>query len=104
MAKSEFRYVNRALNIQPRIGPFPATQLVPLLVIVIAAYFAHGFGLSLLNTALFAAWLMGGCWIISGDRPWQFLAKFWTPPDVVRGFVRYESLISNETENWYEDN
>ena len=102
MVDKKFRYVNRALNLQPRIGPFPATQLIPLVIVVILAYFAHGFGLSLVNTALFATWLMGGCWIISGNRPWQFLAKFWTPPDVVRGFVRYESLLSkDETENWY---
>ena len=89
-----FRRVNRALGQQPRIGPFPAGQIIPFCLILLLSYMAkQAFHLSWINTALFAAWMMGTSWIVTGTRAWRFFSKFISPPFFARAFVRYFSLL-----------
>jgi hypothetical protein len=95
----EFRRVNRALGKQPKIGPFPAGQLIPFAIILFLSWSAKEvFHLSWLNTGLFAAWLMGTSWILTGTRAWRYFSKFVGTPYLVRGAVRYESLLVESVE------
>ena len=97
MSEAKFRRINQALGKQPRIGPFPAGQIIPFALILFLSWSAkQAFHLSWLNTALFAAWLMGTSWILTGTRAWQFFAKFVATPYFVRTGVRYESLLRRQ--------
>lgn len=108
--ESEFRRVNQILGAQPSLGPIPADQIFPWLIIILAAYFiVNGvFGGILANdfqrwlwTALVSIWGIATWWILSGGRSWQFLSKFMGVPQWTRGFARYQSLleINYEAEN-----
>lgn len=91
------RIVNRALGKQPKIGPFPANQIIPLLIVLILSYTVKQvFTLNWINTSLFAGWLLGSVWIITGERPWRFLSKFACVPHFVRGGIHYKPLLDNE--------
>lgn len=91
------RTVNRALGKQPKIGPFPANQIVPLLIVLMLSYTVKQvFALSWIHTSLFAGWLLGSVWIISGERTWRFLSKFARVPHFVRGWIHYKPLLDNK--------
>ncbi|MDH6098164.1 hypothetical protein NWP21_04765 [Anabaenopsis sp. FSS-46] len=106
----EFRPVNQILGAQPSLGPIPADQIFPWLVIILAAYlivngvfggiFADDFQ-RWLWTALIAGWGIATWWILSGGRSWRFLSKFIGVPTWTRGFARYYSLleVNHEAEN-----
>ena len=95
--RKPFRQVNPALDFKPRFGPIPASQLLPVVAILFIAYLAKGFfELTFLDTALLCIWLGGSCWVLTGDRPWRLLIKFWHSPDLVRGFIWYTPLLANE--------
>lgn len=106
----EFRPVNQILGSQPSLGPIPADQIFPWLVIVLAAYFLINgvFGglfaddfQRWLWTALIAGWGIATWWILTGGRSWRFLSKFIGVPTWTRGFARYQSLleINHEAKN-----
>ena len=106
----EFRPVNQILGSQPSLGPIPADQIFPWIVIVLAAYFVINgvFGgifaddfQRWLWTALIAGWGIATWWILSGGRSWRFLSKFVGVPTWTRGFARYQSLleINHEAKN-----
>jgi hypothetical protein len=89
-----FRRVNRALGQQPKIGPFPAGQILPFCLILFLSYMAkQALHLSWINAALFSAWMMGTFWIVTGARAWRFFSKFISPPFFARAFVRYSFLL-----------
>lgn len=89
-----FRRINQALGKQPKIGPFPAGQIIPFAIVLFFSWsIKELFHLSWLNTALFAAWLMGTSWILTGTRAWRFFSKFVSTPYFARAAVRYESLL-----------
>ena len=91
---SEFRYVNRVLGVQPRLGWFPASQLLPFGVSIWLAWNLKGLlTLGWLDTALVAAFFIAICWILIGERPWRLWLKFWSTPRFALGFVRYKSLL-----------
>ena len=93
----EFRRINQALGKQPKIGPFPAGQILPFAIILFLSWSAKEiFHLSWLNAALFGAWLMGTNWILTGTRSWRFFSKFIATPYLVRAAVRYESLLRRQ--------
>ena len=108
--EQEFRPVNQILGSQPSLGPIPADQIFPWIVIVLASYFVVNgvFGgifaddfQRWLWTALIAGWGIATWWILSGGRSWRFLSKFVGVPTWTRGFARYQSLleINHEAKN-----
>ena len=107
----EFRPVNQILGSQPSLGPIPADQIFPWLVIVLVSYFVVNgvFGGLFVDdfqkwlwTALMAGWGIATWWILTGGRSWRFLSKFIGVPTWTRGFARYQSFleISHEAKNW----
>ncbi|WP_414550899.1 hypothetical protein [Anabaena sp. CCY 0017] len=100
--EQEFRPVNQILGSQPSLGPIPADQIFPWIVIVLAAYFVVNgvFGgifaddfQRWLWTVLIAGWGIATWWILTGGRSWRFLSKFVGVPTWTRGFARYQSLL-----------
>lgn len=93
---NRFRPVNQLLGSQPRIGPFPADQLVPWFLICAVAYF---FGHQLCNldwmvTALLMGWGCSTWWILTGSHAWRYLSKFQRTPNWTRGRMRYRSVLA----------
>ncbi|MBE9210324.1 hypothetical protein IQ244_28250 [Nostoc sp. LEGE 06077] len=106
----DFRPVNQILGAQPSLGPIPADQIFPWLVIALTSYFIMNgvFGglfaddfQKWLWTFLIAGWGIATWWILSGGRSWRFLSKFIGVPTWTRGFARYQSLleINHEAKN-----
>ncbi|BDA76038.1 unknown protein (plasmid) [Calothrix sp. PCC 7716] len=90
----EFRTVNRVLGDQPRLGPFPADQIVPWTGIFL-------FGVLVVNQVFQASWFVTGLFIAWGWATWwtlssskAYLGKFVATPRVVRGYKRYVSLVN----------
>ncbi|WP_013334316.1 hypothetical protein [Gloeothece verrucosa] len=107
---SEFRTVNQILGTQPSLGPIPANQIIPWVIIFLTSYFIingifGGFFLGefqkWLWITLMAAWGIATWWILTGNKSWRFLSKFIGVPNWTRGFPRYQSLldINYETKN-----
>ncbi|MGK7874462.1 MAG: hypothetical protein AB4426_14490 [Xenococcaceae cyanobacterium] len=93
--KKEFRRINQALGKQPKIGPFTAGQIIPLATILLLSWSVkEAMELTWLQASLFAAWLMGTSWILTGTRAWRFFSKFIATPYFTRAGVRYQSLLS----------
>jgi hypothetical protein len=108
--EQDFRPVNQILGAQPSLGPVPADQIFPWLVIALTSYFIINgiFGglftddfQKWLWTILIAGWGIATWWILSGGRSWRFLSKFIGVPTWTRGFARYQSLleINHEAKN-----
>ncbi|CEJ46934.1 hypothetical protein [Umezakia ovalisporum] len=108
--KPEFRPVNQILGSQPSLGPIPADQIFPWIVIILASYFVVNgvFGgvfaddvQRWLWTVLIAGWGIATWWILTGGRSWRFLSKFVGVPTWTRGFARYQSLleVNHEAKN-----
>ncbi|MEA5581012.1 hypothetical protein VB620_06615 [Nodularia harveyana UHCC-0300] len=106
----EFRPVNQILGSQPSLGPIPADQIFPWLVILLASYFViNGIFGGLFTddfqrwlwTALIAGWGIATWWILTSGRSWRFLSKFIGVPTWTRGFARYQSFleINHEAKN-----
>ncbi len=92
--EKQFRRINQALGKQPKIGPFPAGQILPFFLIVFLSWsIKEAFHLSWLNTFLVAIWFMGTTWILTGRQSWRFFSKFTSTPYWVRALVRYESHL-----------
>lgn len=97
MASEEFRRVNGALGIQPRIGPFNIYQLVPLLLsLTISFVLKDLLGFDWLVMALFVGGLTGSSIAILGDKPWLFFAQIKSVPYIVRGGAMYQPLLREE--------
>ncbi|MFN6568370.1 hypothetical protein A6770_06130 [Nostoc minutum NIES-26] len=108
--EQEFRPVNQILGSQPSLGPLPADQIFPWIVIALTSYFIINgiFGgifsddfQRWLWTVLVAGWGIATWWILTGGRSWRFLSKFIGVPTWTRGFARYQSLleVNHEAKN-----
>ncbi|NJL10260.1 MAG: hypothetical protein HC908_09060 [Calothrix sp. SM1_7_51] len=106
----EFRQVNQILGTQPSLGPIPADQIFPWMIILLGSYFiVHGiFGSIFPNewhkwlwTLLISGWGMATWWILTGGKSWRFLSKFIGVPTWTRGIARYRSVreSNHETKN-----
>ncbi|RUS95591.1 hypothetical protein DSM106972_089470 [Dulcicalothrix desertica PCC 7102] len=102
MEDKEFRPVNQILGTQPSLGPIPADQIFPWIIIILLSYFiVNGFlgGLfadawqKWLWTVLIAGWGMATWWILTGGKSWRFLSKFIGVPNWTRGVARYRSFL-----------
>ncbi len=94
MSNRGLRTVNRVLGNQPRLGPFPADQIVPWSAIALLGYIIiKGFlNQSWFATGIFVAWGWATWWVVASNK--AFMGKFVATPRMVRGYKRYESLIS----------
>lgn len=108
--EQEFRPVNQILGSQPSLGPLPADQIFPWIVIALTSYFiVNGIFGGLFSddfqkwlwTVLLAGWGIATWWILTGGRSWRFLSKFIGVPTWTRGFARYQSLleVNHEAKN-----
>ncbi len=92
-----FRRVNKTLDLSPRIGPFPASQFVPWILI-------SGIVLFLGKKVVNLPWIwvlvliFWGCstwWVITAGGYYKFFGKFVDPPQWVRGIAFIRPLLSN---------
>jgi hypothetical protein len=91
-----YRPVNQSLGTQARLGPLPATLVVPSVLSFFVAYLGKTWlGYSWLAMALVACWGLGTWWILTGDRPWIFLAKFVKTPNLARGHWPSQALLKH---------
>ena len=94
LPEKSFRRINEALGKQPKIGPFPAGQIIPFFIIILLSWvIKEVFHLSWLNTFLVAVWFMGTVWILTGRQSWRFFSKFIATPYWVRTLVHYDSHL-----------
>lgn len=98
MAEDSFRTVNQTLGTSPSVGPLPGNQFIPWAVIIILAWFVGQglFGLGYLKTAFLAAWWIGTWWVLTGNKPWKFLAKFQSVPQWTIGYLPHQPLFPEE--------
>ena len=82
----QLRTVNRILGTQPRLGPFPADQIIPWAAILLISYMVvkEGLQASWLVTGIVAAWAVATWWVVSSNK--SFLGKFVGTPRVTRGY------------------
>lgn len=90
----EMRTVNRVLGDQPRLGPFPADQILPWSGIALFGYMiVKGFlAQSWFATGIFIAWGWATWWTVTANK--SFMGKFVGTPRVTRGYKRFESLAN----------
>ncbi|NEU71841.1 hypothetical protein PI95_004430 [Hassallia byssoidea VB512170] len=90
----EFRTVNRILGEQPRLGPFPADQIVPWSAIALIMYMVvKGFmQQSWFATGIAIAWGWATWWTVSSNK--AFFGKFVGTPRLSRGYKPFESLVN----------
>ncbi|MFP5274903.1 hypothetical protein [Coleofasciculus sp.] len=97
MSEPKFRKVNENLGKQPGVGPFPAEQIIPWSMIFGASiYICRALGFSWTWTGVVALWGISTWWVITGSKPWRFLAKFVGTPYWVRGYGRYRRILGHE--------
>ncbi len=99
MTEKEFRPINRAVGIAPKLGTFAFYQIVPALGITIGIYYLKTWwGFSWLIAAI--SWgLLTGCLLaVLGERPWLFLGRVTKVPYVVRGGSHYQPLLKARKE------
>lgn len=90
----QLRTVNRILGTQPRLGPFPANQIIPWAAILLISYMVvkEGLQASWLVTGIVAAWAVATWWVVSSNK--SFLGKFVGTPRVTRGYKPFISFAN----------
>ena len=97
MSGRGFRTVNQILGTQPRLGPFPADQIVPWSVVALLGYFIKQiFHWDWVWMGIFITWGCSTWWVLTGSKGWKFLSKFVGVPRVVRGYKRLILLSRKE--------
>ncbi|NEQ47557.1 MAG: hypothetical protein F6K00_30040 [Leptolyngbya sp. SIOISBB] len=85
---TKFKSVNTALGQHPRLGPFPAHLLLPLLIAAGIAYFGYAvFGLTLMQAFFLGMFLLATWWLTTGGNSFRFISRFsrWFKPRWIRG-------------------
>jgi hypothetical protein len=95
----KFRAVNPSLGTAPKVGPFPADQVVPWTAIFLTSYYVCKvvFGLSWLWTCLVSGWGMATWWVLTGSKTWRFLSKFVSTPIWTRGYAQYQRILTTNS-------
>ncbi|MGK7932254.1 MAG: hypothetical protein AB4041_12580 [Microcystaceae cyanobacterium] len=94
MSNHQFRPINRAVGLAPRVGTFAFYQIVPALGITIGMYYLKTLvGWSWLLTAIIWGILTGSLLAVLGDKPWLFLGRVTKVPSVVRAGANYQPLL-----------
>lgn len=94
MPEKKFRVVNQTLGSQPKIGPFPADQILPWTVIAIAStlFFYYILNIGWLATLFTTFWGWATWWFVSTNK--SFLGKFVGTPRISRGYMPFSSLLN----------
>ncbi len=103
---SNFRRVNKSLDLSPRIGPFPAEQFIPWLIIG-GTVFILGkrvFNLPWLWVIILIIWGCSTWWVITAGGYYKFFSKFIEPPHWVRGMGRTQPLLSQREGTQHDQN
>jgi hypothetical protein len=97
--KSKYRKVNATLGKQANIGPFPADQLIPWVIICgLSYYLIHGlFRLNWVWTCAVVAWGIATWWILTANGSWRILSKFVATPNWTRVRCKYEAVGSRQS-------
>lgn len=95
MSDPKYRPVNAALGMQPRLGPLPADQVIPWMMIAFVFYivFQQVLHLSWLWTGILILWGCATWWLLTGSKAYRFLGKFIATPTWTRGRMSYRSLL-----------
>ena len=103
---SNFRRVNKSLDLSPRIGPFPAEQFLPWLIIGVTVFFLgkRVFNLPWLWIIILIIWGCSTWWVITAGGYYKFFSKFIQPPHWVRGMGRNQALLSHKGKTNNEQN
>ena len=101
-----FRKVNKSLDLSPRIGPFPAEQFLPWLIIGVTVFFLgkRVFNLPWLWVIILIIWGCSTWWVITAGGYYKFFSKFIEPPHWVRGMGRNQALLSHKGKTNNEQN
>ena len=101
-----FRKVNKSLDLSPRIGPFPAEQFLPWLIIGVTVFFLgkRVFNLPWLWIIILIIWGCSTWWVITAGGYYKFFSKFIQPPHWVRGMGRNQALLSHKGKTNNEQN
>ena len=94
MSRDDFRPVNQLLGASPNLGPVPANQVLPWLVIlVLGLCMGSFFGVPWPWCLAFIFWGIGTYWLLTGNKPWRFLARFRSTPHWLRAHLFYISTL-----------
>lgn len=95
----KFRVVNQTLGTQPKIGPFPADQIFPWLVIGMGCIFVVYYFLNLgwLATIIATFWGWATWWFVSTNK--SFMGKFVGTPRISRGYMPFLSVVNPPKEH-----
>ncbi|MBD2498353.1 hypothetical protein [Nostoc sp. FACHB-280] len=98
LPEKKFRVVNQSLGTQPKIGPLPAEQIFPWLVITMGCIFGFYYMLNWgwLATLFASLWGCATWWFVSSNK--SFLGKFVGTPRISRGYMQFISLINDSVQ------
>ncbi|MCD8487680.1 MAG: hypothetical protein LRZ84_13345, partial [Desertifilum sp.] len=95
--RDSFIKYNGVLGKQASIGPVPANQIVPWMLIIVASYtVVQGFlGLGLTAFGAVSFWGITSWWLLTGARPHQFINQWRSAPgrDWFNANLRYLPLL-----------
>ncbi len=95
---SEFRRVNRALSLQPKVGPFNFYQVMVFIGLGLPTYYLKELlGFSWLIAGITVSCSSGIFLLLLGNKPWLFFSRLKKAPNVVRAGVLYIPLLSQKT-------
>ncbi|MGB8700189.1 MAG: hypothetical protein WCD18_12295 [Thermosynechococcaceae cyanobacterium] len=94
MSDDDFRPVNQLLGASPNLGPIPANQVVPwLIILMLGLALGSFFAVPWQWCIAFIIWGIATYWLLTGNHPWRFLARFRSTPSWVRGHPFYTSPL-----------
>jgi hypothetical protein len=93
----DFVKVNKALGKIPSIGPVPANQILPWIIIIISSWIVtmEVFNLGLAVFFAVCFWLIATWWLLTGKNSYDFTDRFKSTPgsDWTTGYCRYKHLL-----------
>ncbi len=94
---TEFRQVNRALSLQPKVGPFDLYQVLVFVGFGLPGYYLKELlGFSWLIAGILVTTATGIFLVLLGKKPWLFFSRIKKFPNSYRAGVLYYSLIEQE--------
>ena len=94
---TEFRQVNRALSLQPKVGPFDLYQVLVFVGFGIPGYYLKELlGFSWLMAGILVTFGTGIFLVLLGKKPWLFFSRIKKIPNSFRAGVLYECLMEQE--------
>jgi hypothetical protein len=95
MSDRKFRQVNPLLGARPSLGPIPADLALPwgAIVLLVIIFTRSVFVLDMWWTIGLIIWGCSSWALLTGTKPYKFLAKFLLPPQRwTRGHERHQPM------------